>query len=390
MYCSLLLLACGGAVSAGPPGGHGFHVPMPDQELYVVGQCAGESAAGSTERVLERPMSMAPADLDLALELPCVDGALRVTKYLPQAKREQEVKPVEEAEAAPAIKLHIEGRKQQVDRWLVAGDSERNRLTSLIGTWRFMAVTSRDERDALFKAFEGELTRPPTIELIADEEKAPVTIPARPGEEASLGDGKARVRMLKFLSHFGIDRKTKEPVNQSDDLMNPAALVRVTQGDSSEEKWLFAKFPGFSAHGEAGSSMHMRLDCPVGKQDTAPDFALVTIERRRIEVWTRHDGKTVSQSVTTGQHVAIGQSAYAFWVGKFVPSGRLVETYRPTDDRAAVTAVKVELPDASGTVADVWLELARPRTVQIPGGRVILTFASRAAGSKGGAEWHHE
>lgn len=114
---------------ATPPGhGHGFHVPMPDQEMFAEFRVADGNETKSTEAVLELSSTSAPAELDQSVALPAGRGVARLTRYLPRAKRVQNA--VADPAGQPALLLDIVGKKQSFTRWLVAGDAAHNRLTS--------------------------------------------------------------------------------------------------------------------------------------------------------------------------------------------------------------------------------------------------------------------
>ncbi|MFH0981946.1 MAG: hypothetical protein V2A79_10435 [Planctomycetota bacterium] len=132
-------MACGG-----PPADHGFHPPTPGQEYYVQFRGEVRGVPSVTEAVVQMPSPAAAAELDQAVEVPASAAPVRLKRYLPQARLEQDVLPAEEGPGAPAVELAITGPAQSFRRWLIAGDPDRNRLVSFIGTWRYMVVEKRE------------------------------------------------------------------------------------------------------------------------------------------------------------------------------------------------------------------------------------------------------
>jgi hypothetical protein len=114
------------------------------------------------------------------------------------------------------VELSIAGPKQSFRRWLMAGDPERNRLSSYIGTWRFMAVKSKEERDALWRQFETEFTRAPEIVVRGEGTSNEQRIAAEVGRTYALDDQRGKITVKKFHPDCGMDRTTGEATNQSE------------------------------------------------------------------------------------------------------------------------------------------------------------------------------
>ena len=72
-----------------------------------------------------------------------------------------------------------------------------------------------------------------------------------------------RLTIKRYVSDFMIDGETKEVKSRSDRPNNPAILVALSTGGQTEERWLFARFPDFDAHGSgggAGAQLHLRYE----------------------------------------------------------------------------------------------------------------------------------
>jgi hypothetical protein len=350
---------------------------MPDRELYV--QCTwvrGDETV-TAEQTVRPPSSMVAAELDLEFAVPGLSRPLRVTQYLPQAQQVQNMVASDGTGGQPAVRVHVSGRKQSYDRWLVADAPDRNRLSSLIGTWRYMAVADSAQRDELFRQFEQEMTRAARVLVAVNEAADPVVLPAQRGETHTFAEGAQRVTVRRFMPHFGLDERTHQPVNQSDKRVNPAVLIEVAHGGATEEHWLFAKFPEFQAHGAAAAPVRMRLDCPIEMQRSVPDIVIVSSARTAHECWVRNEGQIATRQVALNAPIDVPGSNYVFALTEFVPAGRLVETYQVHEAGSAASAVTVLRVDVPGAPAPVWLELSEPRGIETDGGHMTLTFGSR-------------
>ena len=382
-----VLLAAAAAATAQPPG-HGSHPPMPDQKFYLRCRLETETAPSLVEAPLELASPAMPAELNQTVSPPADLPPLRLLRYLPRAVLEQNVVPDDKNPAArPAVKLSIDGPTQSHQRWLVADDPKRNRLISFIGTWRYMAVDDKRQRDELFEQFRTELTRPPKLLITAPGAAEPVEMPAKPGTVRKLDKPKCTVRVREFFPHFGLNDKTKQPVNQSDRRLNPAALLEIEGRGGREERWVFAEFPDFKSDQESSLPLRITLDCPRDHDSAAPDFTLVTVGRTAHEFWTRpadEKGKARTEPLALNKRVEIAGSPYTFHLAKFIPAGLLVEQYHATQGRGAVSALQIQTKDAADQEVTVWLELGKQRVIPTAKGPMVLVFGPRPGGPVGG------
>lgn len=378
------LLTSAVAASAQPPG-HGFHPPMTDQKYYLQCQLTVDDVQSTVEVPIDLASVMAPADLNQVLELPAPHQPVRLRRFLPQAVLEQMVVPAkQEAAGQASIDLSIEGPTQSHKRWLMANDPQRNRLVSFIGTWRYMAVADKQERDSLLAQFETELTRVPTLIAEGDDGGAALELPAKEGAVHKLEKFEATVRVVKFFPHFGVDSKTNQPSNQSAKRINPAVLIEVEHDGKKSEQWIFAKFPDFAKSGQPSLPFRVTLDCPPDKKSAAPDFTLVTVGLREHEVWIRQAGTSSTKALALDEAVDVAGSQYEFRIARFVPAGRLVEEYRPSRGKGAVSALQVEVAAAAGEDGRAWLELGKQRAVPTASGPILLLFSPQPSSPEGG------
>jgi len=359
---------------------HGVHPPMPDQSLYFHYSIETAGATVAEEVSVRVPSPSMPAQLDQIVALPAPFDPIRLRAYLPRAVLDQRVEPGTSAEAAPAIELSIDGPAQSYQRWLIAGDMERNRLLSFIGTWRYMAVQNGDERDELFRQFKTELTRDPMVIVSRDDGRQRHEMTAKAGAREKYDDLGCTVEVRRFLPHFGIDEKTGEPANQSEQRMNPAALVSIAWDGGQDEQWVFAKFPEFKKDKSESMPYRILLDSPVGEtSQRSPDFVIVTIDRERHEIWTRAGGVCKSDRVKVGDRVAVPDTQYTFHIAEFVPRGRLAESYVSSTKSGSVAALQIELAGAGGSNGSTWLELGKEKLLKTPQGTVLVHFATASA-----------
>lgn len=359
------------------PPEHGFHPPMPGQVFQVQWKPAGDGGGPWASAVLELGDPSQAATLKQVLKSGDGGPILTLVRFIPNAEFEQSVTPAPEG-GRSAVQLAIEGAKQSYRRWLIADDPDRNQLISLIGTWRYMSVPDRKGRDELFEQFRHEFDRPPILELATaagDAER----LEAKEGVKHALDKAGVRMEVLKFYPHFGYDEQTKEPRNVSDARLNPAALIRLRQGAVVEDRWVFSKFPSYQKNDAAVVPCDARLDCPVEREHPSPDYVLVTTAAKETEAWLRFQGKVEAMPLEVGKPQPIPAARYTYAMERFVPAGKLEETYKPAAGRGSVTAIQVQAAVGEGRMEDTWIEAGQSRTVQTSDGPMMVTFGSPSA-----------
>jgi hypothetical protein len=356
---------------------------MPDQQYYLHARLDRAVDPVRVDVAIKLPSPSAPAQLDQVVALPAPLKPVRLTQYLPQARLEQTVVPDDTSGAPPAIRLSVDGPTQSHQRWLVANDVERNRLISLIATWRYMSVADREQRDDLFKQFENEFTRTPMLAITRNDGSGSQTLPAKPGASRALDDLECTVRVKRFYPDFAVDGETKKPTNKSDRRFNPAALLEIEHKGAKEERWVFARFPQFSEHGSTNSPIRVTLDCPAESRSGIADFALVTIGGAGNEIWVKQKGTTTSKPLALDARMKVPETQYTFHIADFVPTGRLIEEYRPAEGRGGVPALQFKTVDRSEKEMTMWLTLDKQRIVPTVLGPLTVGFGPRPTGAHG-------
>lgn len=356
------------------PHGHRTHPLMPGQSFVFRCQVRSEESPRVVEVPVELASPLVPADLTQVVELPAPLPPIRLIRYLPHAKLEQNVVPDTGEGATSAVLVSIKGPKQSYQNWLVAGDPDRNRLISFIATWRYMTVENKEQRDDLYSQFEKELTRDPMLIATGLDGSNPHRLPLRIGEVQDVPALKCKFLVRSFFHDYAIDDAAKKPVDRSDKNLNPAALVEITRGDKRQVQWVFAKFPDFQIDEVQEQVCRITLDCPLHKQRDTPDFAIVTIGKAGHEMWMRHQGKCVSQPLETGKTVPITGSRYGFGLDRFVPRGRLVEKYTPAGEGGGVPALALRPGGTPDADEPIWLTPGKARAFGIKGVTATVSF----------------
>ena len=375
-FCAIVGVASTSPLLGQPPG-HPVMSAGQDRALHLHCRLEAKEDPVDLDVALALSSPAVESRLDQVVELPSPLPAIRVTRYLPRAERKQRFVADDGKEARCGIELSIDGPARSYQQWLIADDDERNRLISLIGTWRYMAVADKREREELFAQFKSELNRTPTLLIERNDGDQTRKLPAKAGVVRTFDDPGCTVLVKDFYPDFGIDTTTGKPHNQSDEYRNPAALLKLTFGGQTVERWVFARFPGFSRDKSQPSRFRITLDCPFERDSRLPDFALVTVGRSSHELWRHTGAKSTTRPIAIGERIEVPSSRHTFHIARFVPSGRLIEEFTPTERSSGVAALQIETKDPAGHPIIIWRERGRSSVIPTVRGPLTVVFGPR-------------
>jgi hypothetical protein len=340
-----------------------------------------ESALGANDEQVRvsADRTNEPISLDQQMTLDASGNILRLVRIIPRAARSQAVIPDAQGNSPPAIQLTVESGGQVDSAWLLSDSPTRNRLNSLIAHWRYASAANQTERDALFDSFKAELTRPPTVIVTANSGGEPKTVLAQRGKQLAFSALDCVVRVKDFMPHFAIDKATNEPVNQSNERVNPAALVEIEYRGKKTERWVFSRFPDWGAPAEGTYPVRVVLDSTLEASGKLPSFLIVTTAPDKHELWVRGPREHEAIPLSLDQKVPIRGTSYTFNISRFVPSAELVEAYSPSESRNSVAVLEFEHENAAGVKTTYWVELKGRVRVDLPTGALLVNFQTPSA-----------
>ncbi|MEW6072966.1 MAG: hypothetical protein AB1726_10305 [Planctomycetota bacterium] len=338
--------------------------------------------AGGEDRGIDTELAISDLtrgqDLGQSIELPAPHPPIRVRRYLPLATLEQTLLPDSSPAARPAVRVSIDGPALSYRRCLVAGDPLRNRMTSLIGIWRYMAVIGDEQRERGLSQFTEELTSAPSLLIAREGAQDFRPLEVREGAVHTLEDLGCVIRIQRFLPHYGRDDVTAQIRGLSDRRLNPAALLEIEAQEGKEARWVFAKFPDFRPSQSKALPYRAVLECGVETENNVPDLVLVTVDRTRHELWMRFGGEISTRALGLDEAIPVPGSQYAFRLSEFAPAARLVEEYKPARaQQGASTALEIQTLDSAGNPSTSWMEMGKEYTIRTSGGSVTMVFGPR-------------
>jgi len=345
-------------------------------------QAQGTSGPVVAERVLDLTPSMEPVELDVGVTMPSPWPSPRITRYLSQAVVTQLVVPAGEGDGRAAALLVLEGPKQTYERWLLADDPTRNRLVSLIGFWRFMAVADAAQRYELLRQFTRESDLHPSLTVRRGD--AVTEAPLMVGRTRELAEPKCRIKVVEVYPHLVLDPDTGRPKNLSDEPVNPAIRVELHAEGKMDERWVFARHPEMNTGGTALPQFEVTLFYPSARVGTTPDYVLVSVAGSAPEVFQRLGRTITTQQAALDEKVPIPESKYTFRVSRFVPAARLHEEYQMSLSADARPALRLEVAPPGAAPIPIWIELGKERVITTAQGAMTVEFNRTDAASQGG------
>ncbi|MCP4712189.1 MAG: hypothetical protein GY869_26495, partial [Planctomycetes bacterium] len=190
--------------------------------------------------------------LDMSFPVLGTPITVQLQHYLPDLAWAPVVK--DKPNGAGIVQLVIEGPDLEQERWLDSADPQRLSISSPIGR-------------VFLEKYEDRANFPRNLKQLADPESVGVMkirlkelgvlleFVIKPQQVISIPGTDYRVTIMDFYPHYSHDTETNVDINLSDQPVNPAIKVKVEKGDTSYEKWLWARFPSFVHMDQTGEMM---------------------------------------------------------------------------------------------------------------------------------------
>lgn len=91
--------------------------------------------------------------------------------------------------------------------------------------------------------------------------------PVVPSDAARGSKPAFTVKMIRYVPDFTVDAGSGDVTSRSDEPNNPAVQVSVVGAGRTNTQWVFARFPDFGGHDEAGAAMPLKFRFIAAQQD---------------------------------------------------------------------------------------------------------------------------
>lgn len=295
-------------------------------------------------------------------EYPIGDGAgsLRITDRVPHATVTASIVEDERGKLNPAIRVSMERQERNVSGWMFAAEDTDTPFFDNAVSVRYLSCGTEQEYhrallDASSPGAERLIVRLPGVDTVE-------TFPVEIGKRFPVKDTDYVLEILRYLPDFRLDTGTREPVSASDDPLNPAIEVNLSDGERSLKRWVFALFPEFShTHsGEAETEVELTYVVPAKEIVRTVDLD----GRRTMLVRPVAGAPAEVETVQIGEKVQLGETGWVFTLAERVARPRFVREVAPSRDPRDKPAVQVSIKESHTDVEEaIWLMTNMPEEI---------------------------
>jgi hypothetical protein len=308
-------------------------------------------------------------DLDSVLPVMGTPIKIRLVRYLPDLK--WETTAVKHPRGGTIAKVKVEGEKLEQEIWLNSEDPSRQSISASIGS---VGVRKLHDPNAVEKLLR-EVIEPNAVGILSvwpgDSNSQPTEHAIRLGKTLSVQNSKYKLSILEYVPNYSIDTKTKKVVSLSDKPVNPAIKVRVDDGKSTNEQWLWSKFP---------STPHMQKKLPIRMRFSdfntgGTDGKYILAAALESEPWLvfLKDGEPQIQKAELGRSYPFTNKSYSFIVEKVFDNSVIKVDWKNGSESLLGPAIVVNVEE-NGIKNEALLEFNKPYHQKTKFGTIVLLY----------------
>ena len=182
-----------------------------------------------------------------------------------------------------------------------------------------------------------------------------------------------KVEVLDYIPHYSIDRETKKVTNYSDNPVNPALRIKLSDGKETYEQWLWSNFSA-SPHSQSKLPIKTKfVDFDLGP--SANRYFLVTGKNsKEVMLYYIMDDKIRYEPMEINKPYEFkGQEGYTFTLESMVPQGLVDRTWGNASDQLEHPALVLSVDSGQGPQETV-VELNKPTHIKTEYGTVLLLY----------------
>ncbi|OHB74078.1 MAG: hypothetical protein A2Z25_10995 [Planctomycetes bacterium RBG_16_55_9] len=226
-----------------------------------------------------------------------------------------------------------------------------------------------------------KLTDPRAVGLLSvwpADSNQPFECVAKTKETVTIPGTKYKVTVAEYLPHYSIDTETKKVFNQSDEPVNPAVRVILSDGKETVERWLWAKFLS-SPHEQEKLPFRMRFT-DFDLHDAKGGHVLAVASRTRAWVLLSGKAKRLERAVP-GRAFPFADKEYSFTIEQIMDDAMIKTQWKNNSERLLRPAV-VATVEQDGAGRQAVLELNQPFHLRMESGVLVLLYRRRPASSE--------
>jgi len=315
------------------------------------------------------PDESRPHKFDNTLPVMGTSISVRLEDYVPDLG--WETAAVKQPGAGTVAKLIVKGKDlEQQTIWLNSADLSRQSMSSSIGGVAIRKLHDPKKAEKLIR----ELTHDKAVGILSvwsENSGSPFECVARVAETVAVPQSKYKLTVLEYVPHYSIDTETKKVTSQSDKPINPAVKVAVSDGSSTSEQWLWAKF---------ASSPHEQTDLPLRIRFAEFDlrnlkgrYIIVTSGGLKPRLLFAEKGKKRVENAVLGNFYPFADADYSFGIEMLIDEAIIRTDWKNNSERLLRPAIVATI-EQDGAGQQTVLELNRPFHHKTKFGTLVLLY----------------
>ncbi|MDH4202816.1 MAG: hypothetical protein OEV87_07965 [Phycisphaerae bacterium] len=296
---------------------------------------------------------------------------IKVLEYYPDLKWKSIITEDSKRGAVASIAIAGGGIQQQVD--LFADVPEKRAVTASIGGLSFREIHNTSAAQSLLE----KMAKKKAAGLLVfwtDPNNPPQEYVVKKGDSFQIPGTSYTADILEYMPHYSIDRETKEVRNYSDQPVNPALKVRLSDRQNTFEQWVWSNF---STPPHSMAKFPMRVE--FSDFDTGPSKSrYFIIAGGEAKLWLYYANGNDIQVEEAEMHQAypFKNKDYTFTLNTVLAHGTLDRELENGSEKLQHPALVVSVESDKGTQEAV-VELNQPAHVKTPYGTLILYYRQK-------------
>lgn len=312
-----------------------------------------------------------PQTLNQSFPVPGTPLQIKLQQYCPDLTWKTNV--TADPQGGPVASITVAGNGARQEVVLLADVPERRSVTASIGGLAirrfYQASTARTllEQIAAEKA-AGLLT------VWTGSDTPPLEFAVKTGLSFSIPGTSYKAEILEYMPHYSIDSKSKAVHNYSEQPVNPAIKIRLSDEHNTYEQWLWSNF---------AASPHMISKLPLRVEfndfDTGPAqmrYFIVTAGDSELWLYYRNTEGIQLEKARENHPYPFKDAAYTFTLDSLLPHGSLSRTWGNGSGKLQHPALVVSVESDKGTHEAV-VELNKPAHVETSYGTLVLQYRQK-------------
>ncbi|MBE9029786.1 cytochrome C biogenesis protein [filamentous cyanobacterium LEGE 11480] len=279
--------------------------------------------------------------------------------------------------ANPAVQLQFTSDRmgQTVDRWLAAAPAAYSAVEMGPAELEILQAKDDAQLEKLLQAPADNASQLlGTLKLTTP--KGNQSIDVTQVSEQSVRAGDLDIRVLNTWNDFRINSE-QQPVNGSDQPRNPAVQLAITQGEQTEEWFVFARDEFEPIRTTATESpIDLKLDYAFSPPVSVDGFRVIVGPDSQLFYAARSSKSFKSGAWTVGESVNPGWADFQIKLASFIPQATLQRQVVPVEAAGEDAFPALHVATADG--ADQWLSWGDPTEISTPVGEVFAAYSPRS------------